>query len=102
MPLHTGSGWSGIRSVMTRRSDPDGRRARYPEPAIWVIWRASFGDTTQEGYGRAFWSQIVSMAKFRTSVDPYAGAVSGVVTLAQAEGTIWVAEHTPPGMSLMT
>jgi hypothetical protein len=36
------------------------------------------------------------------SVDLLAGAVSGVVTLAQAEGTIWVAEHTPPGMSLMT
>jgi hypothetical protein len=33
---------------------------------------------------------------------PYAGAVSGVATLTRAEGTIWVAEHTRLGMSLMT
>jgi len=28
--------------------------------------------------------------------------VSGVATLTRAEGTIWVAEHTRLGMSLMT
>lgn len=36
------------------------------------------------------------------AADPYAGAVSGVATLTRTEGTIWVAEHTRLGMSLMT
>jgi hypothetical protein len=42
------------------------------------------------------------LVKLTDPPDPYAGPVSGVVTLTCAEGTIWVAEHTRLGMSLMT
>ena len=44
----------------------------------------------------------VDGAGLQITADPYAGAVSGVATLTRAEGTIWVAEHTRLGMSLMT
>jgi hypothetical protein len=38
----------------------------------------------------------------RRAADPYARAVSGVVTLTRAEGMIWVAERTRLGMSWVT